>query len=103
MRKLLTSPLTKRKSTGSCSTSYASKVFGTPIEVIAHETATGDQPIPFVVSRLCRYIEDSGGLNHEGLFRVSGNAKLIEKLKISFDTTGDAPLESEGDIASASA
>lgn len=39
----------------------------------------------------------------EGLFRVSGNAKLVEKLKQSFDLTGDAALETEGDLSSAAA
>lgn len=41
------------------------------------------------------------GIAQEGLFRISGNAKLIDKLKMSFDSQGDAPLEQEADIASA--
>lgn len=41
------------------------------------------------------------GMAQEGLFRISGNAKLIDKLKASFDSQGDAPLEQEADIASA--
>ncbi|KAI2804943.1 Protein fam13a [Blomia tropicalis] len=57
--------------------------------------------IPFVVTRLCNYIETNDGMSHEGLFRISGNAKLVEKLKHCFDITGDAPLETEGDLASA--
>ena len=59
--------------------------------------------IPFIVTRLCNFIEINGGITHEGLFRISGNAKLVDKLKQSFDTTGDAPLEIEGDLASAAA
>lgn len=64
----------------------------------------GKQPgIPFIISRLCNFIESNSGLTLEGLFRVSGNVKLVEKLKNSFDTFGDAPLESIGDVPSAAA
>lgn len=59
--------------------------------------------IPFIISRLCNYIESNSGLTLEGLFRVSGNVKLVEKLKNSFDKFGDAPLETIGDVPSAAA
>ena len=39
----------------------------------------------------------------EGLFRISGNAKIVDKLKQSFDNNGDAPLETDGDLAAAAA
>lgn len=77
--------------TNSSSTSSTSSTSG----------AGGPCLIPFIVTRLCSYIEASGGIQQEGLFRISGNVKLIEKLKHSFDTAGDAPLETEGDLASA--
>ncbi|RWS12816.1 hypothetical protein B4U79_01083 [Dinothrombium tinctorium] len=83
-------------------------MFGTPLEVVAHQdygnVASAKEPsIPFVMSRLCNFIEENDGFQFEGLFRTSGNAKLIEKLRATFDTEGDAPLESEGDIPSAAA
>jgi hypothetical protein len=80
-------------------------VFGVSLEVLSHNNSESHKEpfIPFVVTRLCHFIEDSGGIFQEGLFRISGNAKIIDKLKHSFDSTGDAPLETEGDIASASA
>ncbi|OTF77960.1 hypothetical protein BLA29_009520, partial [Euroglyphus maynei] len=55
------------------------------------------------ITRLCTYIENSGGMVQEGLFRISGNAKLVDKLKHSFDNNGDAPLETDGDLAAAAA
>lgn len=58
--------------------------------------------VPSVIVRLCQYIE-SRGMAQEGLFRVSGNARLVDKLRWSFDQSGDAPLEEEGDVASAAA
>lgn len=110
MRKLLSSPLLRRKPNDrhkhmSQISQSESKVFGVSLDVLSHSSAnTSERPyIPYVITRLCHFIEDSGGLLQEGLFRISGNAKIIDKLKHSFDTTGDANLETEGDIASASA
>lgn len=34
----------------------------------------------------------------EGIFRVNGNTRVVEKLKASFNKTGDADLEDAGDI-----
>ncbi|XP_054168078.1 protein FAM13A-like [Oppia nitens] len=107
MRKLLSSPLLRRKpnyhKTITQSSQCESKVFGVSLDVLSHSNTSEEPFIPFVVTRLCHFIEDSGGFLQEGLFRISGNAKMIDKLKHSFDNTGDANLESEGDIASASA
>ena len=59
------------------------------------------QSVPYILARLCNYIEEnSSQLTHEGIFRVSGNARLMEKLRTLFDHLGDAPLESESvDVA----
>jgi hypothetical protein len=39
-----------------------------------------------------------------GLFRLSaGNPKVVERLRASFDRTGDADLESAGDVATVAA
>lgn len=71
------------------------KIFGAPL--------SSHSGIPFIVTRLCSYIESESGLQQEGLFRISGNVKLIEKLKNSFDSCGDAPLEEIADVPSAAA
>jgi hypothetical protein len=48
---------------------------------------------------LCIYFADVG-LKCGGLFRLSaGNPKLAERLRASFDRTGDADLEGAGDVA----
>jgi len=41
------------------------------------------------------------GIENEGIFRVNGNSRIVEKLKDSFDRYGDADLESADDIMSA--
>lgn len=38
------------------------------------------------------------GFDQEGLFRISGNVRIMEKLRQSFDQYGDANLEEDGDI-----
>ncbi|XP_077504253.1 LOW QUALITY PROTEIN: protein FAM13A [Amblyomma americanum] len=92
VRKLLGSPLARRKSGA-----LALRIFGAPLDSLAQKGS-----VPFVVVRLCQYIENTG-MGQEGLFRVSGNARLVEKLRWSFDQSGDAPLEAEGDVAAAAA
>uniref|UniRef100_A0A2R5L530 Putative gtpase-activator protein n=2 Tax=Ornithodoros turicata TaxID=34597 RepID=A0A2R5L530_9ACAR len=92
VRKLLSSPLARRKSG-----TMPHRTFGVPLEVLVQHSN-----VPLVIVRLCQYIE-SRGMAQEGLFRVSGNARLVDKLRWSFDQTGDAPLEAEGDVVSAAA
>ena len=38
------------------------------------------------------------GLGIEGIFRVNGNARIVEKLKTSFDLHGDANLDEDNDV-----
>ena len=40
--------------------------------------------MPFIVRRIVKHIEDEG-LDQEGIYRVNGNAKVIERLKADFD------------------
>ncbi|GBM23560.1 Protein FAM13A [Araneus ventricosus] len=96
MRKFLSSPLTRKKP---ANVQY--KTFGTPLEVLLQRFPS-EHSVPFIITRLCQYILKTG-LTHEGLFRISGNARSVERLKASFDRSGDAPLETEGDVSSAAA
>ncbi|XP_013391570.1 protein FAM13B isoform X3 [Lingula anatina] len=89
MKKLLSSPLSKRKTTNGS----PNKTFGLPLE----DLITKDQEIPFVVRKICEFIR-MHGIGHEGIFRVNGNARVVEKLKASFDKTGDADLLEAGDV-----
>lgn len=38
------------------------------------------------------------GIEQEGIFRVSGSVRVVEKLKSSFDQTGEANLSEDDDI-----
>ncbi|KAJ9592639.1 hypothetical protein L9F63_015694, partial [Diploptera punctata] len=71
------------------------RTFGLRLE----ELPVGRDGVPKVAVRLCGYIEKHG-LKCGGLFRLSaGNPKLVERLRTSFDRTGDADLEAAGDVA----
>ena len=113
VRKLLSSPLSRRKSASSATGSSSScrlRVFGSPLATLAHvaqasatRSCLKEPGIPFVVTRLCHFIEKESGLQQEGLFRISANVKQVERLRASFDESGDAPLEESGDVAAAAA
>ena len=39
------------------------------------------------------------GLDNMGLFRVSGSVRVVERLRLQFELTGDVDLEGENDVA----
>lgn len=119
VRKLLSSPLSRRKSSTTTASGAASsssgklKVFGSPLSTLAHvdhspsetclHSCHKEPGIPYIMTRLCSFIEKESGLNQEGLFRISANIRLVERLRNSFDESGDAPLEDSGDVTAAAA
>lgn len=38
------------------------------------------------------------GLDHEGIFRVNGSQRVLDKLKLSFDQHGNANLDEDNDV-----
>ncbi|KAG1673807.1 Protein FAM13A [Nymphon striatum] len=91
MKRFLSSPLTRRKS-------VCYKTFGTSLTDLFKKNP--DSEVPAIVKRICKYLEENG-LTQEGIFRVSGNVKTIEKLRHRFIEAGDANLEEESDVFSA--
>ena len=74
-------------------------VWGVPLDTLVTQNKSIHH-IPFIVQKIVEYVEKHGmlscyhgtsdhvmllGLCQEGLYRVNGNAKVIEKLKASFD------------------
>jgi len=57
------------------------KVLGVPLDELV---ARDGIPIPFIVKKVVRHIEDFG-LDQVGIYRINGNVKVIEKLRESFD------------------
>ncbi|XP_077999668.1 protein FAM13A-like isoform X3 [Glandiceps talaboti] len=89
MMKILSSPLSKKKITN--------KTFGVPLEELCRKGPNGQVEIPFIVTKVVEFITNHG-IGHEGIFRVNGNARVVERLKNNFDKSGDADLEEAGDV-----
>lgn len=69
----------------------SNRIFGTRLELIESYLDTG---VPYVVHRLCSYIE-TYGFQSAAVFRLSGGSpRLAEKLRATFERRGDADLES---------
>ncbi|XP_036143123.1 protein FAM13A isoform X2 [Monomorium pharaonis] len=71
----------------------SSRIFGTRLELIESYLDTG---VPYVVHRLCSYIEVHG-FQSAAVFRLSGGSpRLAERLRAAFERRGDADLEAAG-------
>ena len=56
-------------------------MFGVPLTDLCKREGTN---IPFIVRRIVRHVEEDG-LDQEGIYRINGNAKVIERLKADFN------------------
>lgn len=88
MKKVLSSPITKKRNVP------FGQYFGIPLEELVNKEGT---LIPHLVTQVCKHITKMG-FNYEGIFRVSGNARIQEKLRASFDKSGDADFDEVNDI-----
>uniref|UniRef100_K1PJ18 Protein FAM13B n=1 Tax=Magallana gigas TaxID=29159 RepID=K1PJ18_MAGGI len=88
MKKLL-SPGTRKKGLGN-------RTFGVPLEELMSRAASGAS-VPYVVSKICEHIRDKG-FETEGIFRINGSTRIVEKYRTSFDMRGDADLNEEEDL-----
>ncbi|XP_054013995.1 protein FAM13A isoform X1 [Hylaeus anthracinus] len=71
--------------------SGSTKIFGARLDLVETYLDTG---VPFVVYRLCSYIE-ANGFQSAAVFRLSGGSpRLAERLRAAFERRGDADLES---------
>ena len=56
-------------------------MFGVPLSDLCKREGGN---VPVIVRRIIKHIEDEG-FDQEGIYRVNGNAKVIERLKMDFD------------------
>lgn len=75
-------------------------VFGISLNDLMGTTTQVTPRIPFILSRLCGYIE-THGLLFKNLFLEGVEKNVVENLKMEFIECGDASLETVNDIASA--
>ncbi|RUS70128.1 hypothetical protein EGW08_022112, partial [Elysia chlorotica] len=88
---------------GGTGSGRTARTFGIPLEQLVARLPGGElsQPgptVPFVVRRLCEFIYKHG-LDNMGLFRVSGSVRVVERMRLQFELTGDVDLEGEMDVA----
>lgn len=95
MKKKISSPLPKRRSTGSGAPAMTNKTFGVSIDELLKRSE--GREIPPIITSIVEYLTKHG-LNQEGIFRISGNHKVVESLKATYDRDGKANLDQVGDV-----
>lgn len=95
MKKKISSPLLKRRNPSDGVTVVGNKTFGVSIDDLLRKSDGCE--VPPVVTTIVEFLEKHG-LSHEGIFRISGNYKVVESLKATFDKDGEADLEQVGDV-----
>lgn len=64
--------------------------FGCELELVERHNESG---LPYVVHRLCGFLE-AHGFQNPGLFRLQpGSSRLADRLRLAFERRGDADLE----------
>ncbi|XP_043917386.1 protein FAM13A isoform X2 [Protopterus annectens] len=89
---LLQQPLAKLKETN------PGKVFGVSLLDLQLQGQTKDK-IPSVVWHMVEYLKENG-LMQEGLFRVNGNVKVVERLRLKFEQGEHVALVGNADVTS---
>ncbi|XP_067850562.1 protein FAM13A isoform X2 [Heptranchias perlo] len=92
VKKIMAQPLSMQKT---CS---VGKVFGVSLYDLQQRGQAKDG-IPFVVQHMVEYLQEYG-LEQEGLFRVNGNVKVVERLRLKYDCGGRPDLGQEADVSS---
>ncbi|XP_040183429.1 protein FAM13A isoform X2 [Rana temporaria] len=75
------------------------KVFGVPLRDL-HKEGLVVNGVPALVWNVVEYLR-SEGVTHEGLFRVNGNVKVVEQLRLKYESGEPLTLSEDGDVYSA--
>lgn len=75
------------------------KVFGVPLRDL-HKEGLVVNGVPALVWNVVEYLR-SEGVTHEGLFRVNGNVKVVEQLRLKYESGEPLSLLEDGDVYSA--
>ncbi|XP_065841455.1 protein FAM13A-like [Oscarella lobularis] len=93
LKRRLGSPLSPKRKSGPHSRALT---FGVALDELMRHATPGSH-VPRVVETVCEHIR-ANGLDCEGIFRVSGNQKILEKMRVDFDKTGNADLKRVTDV-----
>ncbi|XP_007997436.1 protein FAM13A isoform X4 [Chlorocebus sabaeus] len=93
MKKIVAVPLNEQKDF-----TYQ-KLFGVSLQELQRQGLTKNG-IPAIVWNIVEYLTQHG-LTQEGLFRVNGNVKVVEQLRLKFESGVPVELGKDGDVCSA--
>uniref|UniRef100_A0A8D0L6G6 Rho-GAP domain-containing protein n=1 Tax=Sphenodon punctatus TaxID=8508 RepID=A0A8D0L6G6_SPHPU len=93
MKKIAVVPLHKQRGAAS------RKVFGLSLQEL-HQEGLSKDGIPVIVRDIVEYLAQHG-LTQEGLFRVNGNLKMVEQLRLKYESGKEVDLAKDGDVSSA--
>ncbi|XP_035882429.1 protein FAM13A isoform X2 [Phyllostomus discolor] len=93
MKKIVAVPLTEQRN------STYTRLFGVSLQDLQQQGLT-ENGVPAVVGNIVEYLTKNG-LTQEGLFRVNGNRKVVEQLRLKFESGVPVELGKDGDICSA--
>ncbi|KAF6371701.1 family with sequence similarity 13 member A [Rhinolophus ferrumequinum] len=93
MKKIVAVPLNEQRNP-----TYK-KLFGVSLQDLQQQGLT-ENGIPAVVGSIVEYLTKHG-LTQEGLFRVNGNMKVVEQLRLKFESGVPVELGKDGDVCSA--
>ncbi|XP_069086361.1 protein FAM13A isoform X2 [Pleurodeles waltl] len=93
MKKMVNQPISRQAVTSQ------RKIFGVHLLELQQQGLLTNG-VPHVVWNIVEYLR-KGGLTQEGLFRVNGNVKVVEQLRVKYESGEDVDLSADGDVYSA--
>ncbi|XP_078532236.1 protein FAM13A isoform X2 [Lissotriton helveticus] len=93
MKKMVTQPMSRHAVTSQ------RKIFGVHLLELQQQGLLTNG-VPHVVWNVVEYLR-KGGMTQEGLFRVNGNVKVVEQLRVKYESGEGVDLNSDGDVYSA--
>ncbi|XP_049741685.1 protein FAM13A isoform X2 [Elephas maximus indicus] len=93
MKKIVAVPLNEQRDP-----TYT-KLFGVSLQEL-HQQGLTENGIPAIVWNIVEYLTQHG-LTQEGLFRVNGNLKVVEQLRLKYESGVHVELGKDGDVCSA--
>ncbi|KAM7155097.1 protein FAM13A isoform 2-T2 [Molossus nigricans] len=93
MKKIVAVPLSEQRE------STYKKLFGVSLQDLQRQ-GLAENGVPAVVGTIVEYLTEYG-LTQEGLFRVNGNMKVVERLRLQFESGVPVELGTEGDVCAA--
>ncbi|XP_066240594.1 protein FAM13A isoform X2 [Saccopteryx leptura] len=93
MKKIVAVPLNEQRN------STCKKLFGVSLHDLQQQGLT-ENGVPAIVRNVVEYLTKNG-LTQEGLFRVNGNMKVVEQLRLKFESGVPVELGRDGDVCAA--